>query len=195
MKGDPDMKRFVRSLFAVLMVLLLFVGCSEPQEENEEPSAPNRNAVLKAVLKGETEFYNFYQKTSMSVNALPTLYDGKLRIVEFTVLDMDGDGVSEAVFQLGKGEDDYFGFLVLHVGQERATGYEFSYRSLIELKADGTHTSSSGAAYSYTYRLAFDAKGLGYHHIQLDISDEEQDAKKDADWCDFTEAEIDRLLG
>ena len=53
MKGDPEMKRFVRCLFAVLMVLLLFVGCSEPQEENEEPSAPNRNAVLKAVLKGE----------------------------------------------------------------------------------------------------------------------------------------------
>lgn len=189
------MKRFVRCLFAVLMVLLLLVGCTDPQKKNEEPSAPNENAALKAVLKGETEFYNFYQKTSMSVNALPTLYDGKLRIVEFTVLDMDGDGVSEAVFQLGKGEDDYFGFLVLHVGQERVTGYEITYRGLIALKADGTHTGSSGAAYSYTYRIAFDAEGLGYHHIQLDISDEEQNAKKDADWCDFTDAEIERLLG
>ena len=99
------MKRFVRFLFAVLMLLLLLVGCTGTQEENGEPSAPDRNAVLKAVLKGETEFYNFEHKISMSASALPTLYDGKLRILDFTVLDMDGDGVSEAVFQLGKGDD------------------------------------------------------------------------------------------
>lgn len=189
------MKRFVRCLFAVLMLLLLLVGCTGPQEENGEPSAPDRNAVLKAVLKGETEFYNFEHKISMSVSALPTLYDGKLRILDFTVLDMDGDGVSEAVFQLGKGDDDYFKFLVLHVGQERVTGYEINYRGMTQLKADGTCHGSSGAFDSATYRFEFDARGLGYQYIQVDISDEEQNAKKDADWCDFTEAEIDRLLG
>ena len=118
-------------------------------------------------------------------------------------VDVDNSGENELVLEQCVNGDHYYGYLVLQRADSIVWGYEFVYRSMFELKEDGTFSFSSSAADS----------GFGYAHfggsafivplaksqsageaIQYFKGDEsisepsfhallvEQNAKKDAEW-------------
>jgi len=72
----------------------------------------------------------------------------------FTLLNLDGDALMEAVVRVGMGDSD-FGFLVLDLQTELVYGYTFSLRSMLGLKQDGTFSFSSGAMDTGVGRLSF----------------------------------------
>lgn len=70
---------------------------------------------------------------------------------QFAVVDMDGDGAPEVVYQ----RSDYGGFVVLRHREGGIYGYEVSYRGLMQLKKDGSYTASSGATENSLGKMRF----------------------------------------
>ena len=60
------------------------------------------------------------------------------KIDRFSIVDLDGDGESEAVLQVIDVAGDMGGFLVLHREDGKVRGYPRSYREFESLKTDGT---------------------------------------------------------
>lgn len=135
------------------------------------------------------------------------------KITQFTVLDMDEDKIPEVVLNLKIGNDDADYREVLHYYNGQVYGYLFGIRSLNTLKIDGTFLGSDGAASTYYSKLQFledscEFETLGYsqagaHFINNElVTDEsfdafitEQHGKKDAIWYDFSQKNIETVLG
>ena len=138
--------------------------------------------------------------------------------VRFTVLDLDGDGVSEVILEVTEPE----AFIIL-TGIKSVIATEWPYRGLLNLKDDGTFTFSSGAMDNgvamLVYQGDFGAQ-WGYLPLAESVSDADgavtywldggaeqtdeagylaflaqQDAKLDALWYDYTEENVRMLLG
>ena len=138
--------------------------------------------------------------------------------VRFTVLDLDGDGVSEVILEVTEPE----AFIILN-GIKSVIATEWPYRGLLNLKDDGTFTFSSGAMDNgvamLVYQGDFGAQ-WGYLPLAESVSDADgtvtywldggaeqtdeagylaflaqQDAKLDALWYDYTEENVRMLLG
>ncbi len=65
-----------------------------------------------------------------------------IKTPQFAVVDLDGDGVSEVVLAL----EDYNGFIILRYKENKVYGFIVSYRSMYNLKADGSFMSSSSSS-------------------------------------------------
>lgn len=59
----------------------------------------------------------------------------------FAVLDMDGDGMLEVVYE----RSDYAGFLILRYNNGEIYAYDVNYRAMMGLKEDGSSSASSGS--------------------------------------------------
>lgn len=60
---------------------------------------------------------------------------------QFSVVDLDGDGVSEVVLAI----EDYNGFIILRYKESNVYGFIVSYRTMYNLKVDGSFMSSSSS--------------------------------------------------
>lgn len=126
--------------------------------------------------------------------------------LRFTVLDMDGDDVSEVILEVSAPE----GYIILTRHDGVVYSAEVVYRALLDLKDDGTYTYSSGASDSgvghmsflpdadsgaltgvvrYTDEVSTDADEAAYAALLA-----AQAAKLSALWYDFTEENIRLLL-
>ena len=65
-----------------------------------------------------------------------------MKIMGYTVLDLDGDGQTEVVLSVIGVAGDMSGSLILHRIGNRIYGYPVDYRTLMDLKADGTYSYS-----------------------------------------------------
>ena len=92
------------------------------------------NAQFLYVSKGTAE-----PKDISDVPALFDPYDEYMRIWEFAVLDLDGDGHTEVVLSVIGVAGDMGGSLILHRIGDRIYGYPVDFRALVDLKADGTY--------------------------------------------------------
>ena len=202
------MKRLLSMLVALLMLAL--PALAEEDDLAERQAAANA-AFARVLLDGEAY--------------IPMEADDRMpadwNAVRFTVLDMDGDGVTEVVVELTEWE----AFVVLISGGESVSGSEFSYRGMLDLKDDGTFTYSSGAMDNGVAVLSIRSGGtdelqMGYLPLAECRSEDDgsvsfwldggaertdeadyqayitaQSAKLDAIWYDFTEENIRMLLG
>ena len=133
-----------------------------------------------------------------------------LSVTKYSVIDLDGDRLSETVLWLERGTNAYYGFLILHESGDTVYAYELTYRAFYELKEDGTFSFSSGAsdhgigkisfandAYavqSVAYcESAYDSQTVSYYIGSDAVSKENfeafvsrHDQKQSAEWQEFT---------
>lgn len=87
----------------------------------------SKEFILKDFLEKNSEYQTIYQVTN------------------FTILDMDQDGIPEVILELSL--NDYpEEYEILHYDNGKVYGYGFVYRGLEMLKEDGTYSYSNGAA-------------------------------------------------
>lgn len=100
---------------------------------------------IEAVLQHGAQFLYLHddKESSMELRNVPSFLDPDddygLALQTYSLTDLDGDGVSEAVIPVFGIAGDQSRFLVLHEIGEWVYGYFFSYRDFEDLKADGTY--------------------------------------------------------
>lgn len=104
-------------------------------------------AVFGDILLGEREFLYVsgepaQPKTIADVPALFDPDDDYMRIWDFAVQDLDGDGSAEVVLSVQGISGDTGGHLILHRIGGKVCGYRLSNRAFSWLKADGTFNYS-----------------------------------------------------
>lgn len=78
---------------------------------------------------------------------------------KYTVLDLDGDGKDELIYELSPGMSAMF--LIFHEEEEGVVAYPRDYRAMLKLTADGRISGSSGADDTDIYRIiGFDGDGI-----------------------------------
>lgn len=204
------MKRLLAMLLALLIVAL--PALAEEAELLERQAAAN--AAYARVLLGGERYIPLTEDARMPEDWKP---------VRFTLLDMDQDGLCEAIVELTAWE----AFVVLTWEEltDAVYGGEFVYRGMQNLKDDGTFTFSSGAMDHGVAELVYATGGseelaMGYLPLAESRSEADgsatywldggaeqtdeagyqaflaqQDAKLDALWYDYTEENIRLLLG
>ena len=89
-------------------------------------------------------------------------YDSNpIKTPQFAVVDLDGDGVSEVVLAI----EDYNGFIILRYKESKVYGFIVSYRSMYNLKADGSFMTSSSTSDTSVSKVLF----IGDTFFQDDI--------------------------
>ena len=112
-------------------------------------TAANSSAAMeayKAVLKNEMTFYSTDNKTHYKLCDFDYWSESDtypLDVYQFTVVDMDNDGIPEVVLELTTGFDG--SFEVLHYEDGTVYGFNFVYRGMLSLSDDGMYLGSNGA--------------------------------------------------
>ena len=194
-----------------------------------EPSPAPTTDVLsayKAVLLNKANFASTDDGNApMTLDEFFARHSGNsgtaMTASQFTVIDLDHDGTPELVLQLATTADEYYGFEILHYEAGTVYGYNFVYRALTDLKADGTFSYANsaddngigaiqfaGATYQLdkiTYCQPPNGYGNGAaisYVVNHEIATEEafldaenaQTAKPGVIWHDFTPANIETQL-
>ncbi|HBA49723.1 MAG TPA: hypothetical protein DCZ91_18390 [Lachnospiraceae bacterium] len=186
-------------------------------------SAPKE--ILKAVLFGDAPFqYCSDGKTaSADITDVPALFDADdpfMKIWEFSVADLDGDGEEEVILSVAGAAGDMGGKVILHRIDDAVYGYSTDNRTLVDLKTDGTYgysdptglaetgiavvTGFSSTGYTVeklacaagTYEgwdsFALDRQPAGEGDFMDMLS--QQETKPNAEWHDFTDENIDAIF-
>lgn len=192
------------------MLLLLMMALPVMAEEADLQAAANA-AYARVLLDGEG-YIPLTEEAHMP---------DEWKAVRFTLMDLDQDGVNEAIIELAEWEV----FVVLTYADEKVYGGECVYRGMLDLKDDGTFTFSNGAMDNGVAELSFRSGGsdemeMGYLPLGECRSEEDgsvtfwldggveetdeagyrafidaQSAKLDALWYDYTEETVKLLLG
>ncbi len=176
--------------------------------------------AYKRVLQNEDNFLSTDGKKILLNDYLKEYLTGKqLEMTHFTIIDLDGDNIPEVVLELSVDGNPQF-YEILHYNKEQVYGYDFVYRGLERLKADGTFWASSGAADNECDKLKFndgayeiitlahseskqDDNGMtvSYYIDNQSVTDEafnsftqNQDAKDDVVWNEVSESNIEKEL-
>ena len=186
---------------------------------------PDQNEIFKAVLLGDSPF--FYcsdgKAETMVITDVPVLfdeYDPLMKIWEFSVVDLNGDGEDEVILFVVGVAGDMGGKVILHQIGNKIYGYTADNRTLLDLKMDGSYGYSdptgvtevgiaaivdfSEAEYtvdkiSYaigTYK-GLDSFVADYQPVTeeeyLDVISK-QNQKENAEWYEFTDENINILF-
>jgi len=226
----------------ILLALLALAGCSgnaagppasdatpapspaadaSPAAENEaEDSSPVPTGTASPYDKALEAYKSVLERNDMLQDFLAeTAESGKtLTPARFAILDLDGDGIPEAVVELSD-EYPYF-YQILHFENGVLYGNFLSVREFGDLKEDGSFAWSGGAGDNGYGRLRFNAseyvvEKLAYIQTSTDgddvsvsyyIGDEpvtreeydafvsEQENKPAARWRDYTQENIDDIF-
>lgn len=135
-----------------------------PEEEKEsipeeafDLSGLSPIGALKKVLLSEAPFYcctnpgtNKDMDFKGYLKELP-FNGGSIITPQFAILDLDGDEVPEIVLAI----EDYMGSIVLRYHEGKVLGWILGYRSMYNLKQDGSFGQSSSAFESYISKFFF----------------------------------------
>ncbi len=207
----------MKRVLAMLAVLLLAL----PVLAEENDVQAEANAAYAAVILEGAEAVHAARDAELAEGL--TGYDPVFTLqqtpVQFTVLDLNGDGVNDVVLEVS----DVEGFILLIWQDGKVCAVNMPYRGLLSLKDDGTHNYSSGAADGGVRTIGVDwlddvpvwngfvqaamipgADG-GLDHIEVDgVPVDEaaydafiatQEAKLDALWYACTPENVRMLLG
>lgn len=180
----------------------------------------NRNTLdlYKRVVNNHLEFFSVSDNCNKYLGQLIGGFGGQpVMFTQFAVVDLDADNTVEAVVKLTVNGNDY-GYEILDNRDGVVYGYDMVYRGFRDLKADGTFSYASGASdagfgslilgqseYSVkpiAYCESTDDGSVNYYHMGSTIAVDAyirlvdtQDKKKNVTWYDFTELDIERILG
>ena len=130
---------------------------AEPSPEVDVPLTVGE--TFRAVLLSERPFCYFFnyvpyadvmQESYVCFNEV--IYNNAPLVTpRFAVVDMDGDQVPEVVLEI----DDDMGYVILRYKDGEIYGNEIDYRSLENLKEDGSHGGDAGAGDNWIKKLYF----------------------------------------
>jgi hypothetical protein len=159
-----------RALFTWLVMIPVFTlvsGCASRTASNSPPPALSPLSAYESVLQGKMPFFCVDAAQDLHISQLGQALsaDGSVeaRVTKLAVVDLDSDETLEVVLGLAVNDNEDFGFEVLHYQDGVVYGYAFPYRALMNLKADGTFSFSSGAADSGFGTLEFTDSGYIVH--------------------------------
>ena len=98
---------------------------------------------------------------TLSLRLCLAIAETKVSFSNYAFADLDADGTSELLLGIVFNDEFAYGTLVLHTS-DVVTGYEFTYRQLMDVKQDGTFRYSGGAADNGIARLEFTQDGWEY---------------------------------
>ena len=209
------------SIFAILIAMILIVGITTACATSAIKSEADDENILKRVLLGDAEFtyVNNGNIETMNITDVPSIFDpddSYMKIWDFSVVDLDGDGGEEAILFVVGVAGDMGGKMILHQIGDEVYGYKSDNRTLVELKTDGTFEFSDPTGvveggfgsitdfseHGYTIDKISYGTGTyeGWSTFVVDhqsATEEEyfdaaaiQNEKSDAEWYDFTEENI-----
>lgn len=133
---------------------------------------------------------------------------GSIVTPQFAILDLDGDEVPEIVLAI----EDYMGSIVLRYHEGKVFGWILGYRSMYNLKQDGSFWQSSSAFESYISKLFFVENSIVIdenaerienavevkcylHDVPVDEAvwetyQRKHEEKEDVEWYDFNKESI-----
>lgn len=199
---------------------------NENTENPSEQSLGSEEKSYKSVLLGESNFRNRSGLVDESLNiseikrVINDDEDLIARVLKFAVVDLDGDEEEEVVLWIQVYDNDYWGFEILHYLNGEIYGYPIWYRAFMNLKTDGTFTTSYSAADQGMGRMTFSENGYsvseaythttflgdGEYTVEYFVDNEPcsmddyfdvvegQGKKADVEWYDFSEDNINALL-
>lgn len=145
------------------------LGATNPQLSDAVPDIQEtEEAVLLQVLKNQALFYSVSYDESCTLAEYCTSEEEFLgiavTITQYTFVDMDNDGIQEAVVDFRFGENSQVMCMVLKwdSSSETVSGTEFYYRQMYQIKEDGTFSYSGGAFNNGTARIKFTESGWEY---------------------------------
>jgi hypothetical protein len=193
-----------------------------PAPEHETGDKSSVLEAYKAVLQNKLKFVSTDNKKEVYLNNFLAIEEAgvTLKILHFTILDMDGDNIPEVVLELGKAEyPDYYE--VLHYMNGSVYGYIQGVRGFENPKTDGTFKWANSADNTGYGKLRFESDAsendvLGYRDSIFDGNktytdtffiknkpateeeynsfSKEENRKKDVVWYDFSQKNIETVL-
>lgn len=212
-------KRGLWSVLGFLPLITVVSGCTLVPGAEQSADESYRSALL-----GETPIvcYKDGGSSPVSVGEVPEVFSPDSEYTKihcFSLVDLDGDGESEAVLQIIDVAGDMGGFLVLRREGGEVLGFPRSYREFESLKTDGTYGFSSAAGTEWgvcsggfsgkeytpktliSGKIGDDRESFSYLIEGLPASEEEynaatdqQEQKPDAVWYEFTGENIERAF-
>ena len=224
------------SIFAVLIAIILIVGITtacatsaiKPNETDDNATSnsdTNTESIFKAVLLGDAQFVyaNSENTKTMNITDVPSIFDpddSYMKIWDFSVVDLDGDGYYEVILFVEGVAGDTGGKIILHQIGNDIYGYVSDNRTLVDLKTDGTFSYSDptgvieggiGTVTDFSergYTLDKISYGSGtYEGWNTFVVDHQpatekeyfdaaaiQNEKPDAEWYDFTDENINAVF-
>ncbi|MED1471778.1 stalk domain-containing protein [Bacillus salipaludis] len=175
--------------------------------------------AYKKVLLNEVSFFSVHDKKYVYLNKL----NAPSKVLNYTVLDMDGDKLPELIIQLSYANDYPYpdSVEVLHYSNGKVYGFNYSYRGLMGLKTDGTFSWSAGAGDNGYSKLRYTSgiykvDNLGYRQLGYDTKgnpkesyfinnkpvseasystfSKKQNGKKGVVWYNITQQNIEKQL-
>lgn len=238
------------SIFAILIAIILIVGittacatsATKPEADDESGSVlqndgnetdnnaasnsdTNTESIFRAVLLGDAQFVyaNSENTKTMNITDVPSIFDpddSYMKIWNFSVVDLDGDGYYEVILFAVGVAGDTGGKIILHQIGNDIYGYISDNRTLVDLKTDGTFSYSDptgvieggiGGITDFSergYTLDKISYGTGTYEgwntfvVDHQSATEEeyfdataiQNEKPDAKWYDFTDENINAVF-
>lgn len=143
------MVRRMRIILILVMIVLFIFVCVKLGEWYfaEKEGSPDANEIFKSVLLGDTQFCYLPdgRNESLTITDVPLLFDEDdafMKIWEFAVVDLNGDGEDEVILLVVGAAGDTGGKVILHQIGDKVYGYITDNRTLVDLKIDGTYNFS-----------------------------------------------------
>lgn len=162
------MKRVISAMICIACIAMAF-SCGLAEEGGAE-----QRLLYQRVFRNETPFFRLAEGADLY---LAQLDDGGVSLAcqQFALADVDADGAEEVILSLALGEDAYYGYLILDARNGAAYGYDIAYRGMLDLKADGSFSFSSGFADNGWGYFAFgdnarQTRQIAYSELQEDGS-------------------------
>lgn len=158
MRGKMLGEGIIGVIFALILIVLAVLinvkAGDRHSAEKEDGLETNTeidssvDEIYKAVLLGETQFYypSAGEMQAVTITDVPSLFDAEdpyMKIWEFAVADLDGDGEDEVILFVAGAAGDMGGKLILHQSDDKVYGYLTDHRTLVDLKIDGTFNFSN----------------------------------------------------
>ncbi len=226
MKGKRSKEKVTKIvLILVLIVLLIFIFIKLKERYSAEKEGASADEIFKEVLLGNTQFRysSGGEMRTIAITDVPTLFDAEdsfMKIWEFAVVDLNGDGEEEVILFVVGAAGDTGGKVILHQVGDTVYGYITDDRTLVDLKTDGTYnfsdptgvTEAGIAAITDFSEIGYTVDKISYetgtyegwnsfvvnHHP---ATEEEyldavsrQEEKQNAEWYDFNKENVNAFL-
>lgn len=222
------MRHNISSLLAVLLLLpalcLSLTGCGTTEQEEPEDvpqltiSDERKEAITqryRAILEGSAPFYSVDAAAQVTVGQLNLTLVGNteadVKLSAFSIVDLNGDGEDEVLIWLIVDTNHAFGYTVLHHIDDTVYGYTVPYRSLVDLRRDGTFSFYRSANDRGSSRMSFRETGYTLEKIsyrdgadtyfvdgisateaEFSLAVSQQSGKSRTSWYHFSDANIEK---
>ena len=190
-------------LVILLLLIILITGCGKIEPENgakkvnigestdtaptelaETQSSDDEDSLL-LILHNQSHFYSASNEKSMTLEEYCASESERMgftvSIFQYTFVDMDHDGIQEAVVDFSFGENKQVMCMVLkwNNSNETVSGTEFYYRQMSQLKEDGTFAYSGEGEHDGWARLRWDNNEWAIETV------EDGSQKSDVQWYSY----------